>query len=628
MPNTDPAARRSGRLGLAVAAATCLLIIAAMAPANLAAQEARPRSILVIDDANAKAPFYYEVYSRLRAIVNARANAPVSLYTESLDLTRFRGADYEQSLRQLLQAKYRDRPIGLIVTIGSSALEQVLGWRPTLWPSIPVVFGLVDEPTVARLNLPSDVTGFFIKLRFADMMSVARAVVTDLGAVALVGDPLENQTLYRHFKDEIPAATTGVEVIDLTGLKMREVRARVATLPERTAILYTGIYSDGEGTNYVPAVALSLVAGSANRPIVVTSENEIGLGAVGGYVIAPARVGDSIAGLAMRVLDGESASSIPIRDGNVVRPIFDWRQMQRWGVSASALPLGSEIRFRDLTAWELYRTQILGTIALVLAQMALIAWLMFERQRRRLAEASVRSISAELAQMDRIAAANQLSASIAHEIKQPLTGIVLRASAALRWLAGDKPDIDRARDSISGIVDAGHHANEVVDGLRAMFRKDTNEKVHVDINKLIGTVLAIARPTMINNDVELQTRLDEGLPVLKGDEVQLQQVVLNLIMNGIESMQSTRPRVLSVKSASGKPGFVRVSVEDTGSGVDPFHLDKIFKPLFTTKARGMGMGLSICQSIVEAHDGQIWVSQGSNSGSIFQFELPADPSEM
>jgi hypothetical protein len=163
----DPAARRTARFGLAVAAATCLLIciVASLVPANLAALEARPRSILVIDDANAKAPFYYEAYSRLRTIVNARANAPVSLYTESLDLTRFRGADYEQSLRQLLQSKYRDRPIGLLVTIGSGALEQVLRWRPTLWPSIPVAFGMVDEPTAARLNLPSDVTGFFIKLR-------------------------------------------------------------------------------------------------------------------------------------------------------------------------------------------------------------------------------------------------------------------------------------------------------------------------------------------------------------------------------------------------------------------------------------------------------------------------------
>jgi hypothetical protein len=155
-----------------------------------------------------------------------------------------------------------------------------------------------------------------------------------------------------------------------------------------------------------------------------------------------------------------------------------------------------------------------------------------------------------------------------------------------------------------------------------MFRKDTSERLPVDINGIILTVLAIVRIDLQKNDVELQTQLDERVSVVEGDKVQLQQVVLNLVMNAIEAMQSVRPRVLKVKSEQSKPEIVHVSFEDIGTGIDPSNLNRVFSPLFTTKERGMGMGLSICHSIIENHNGRIWVSPGVTRGSIFQFELP------
>ena len=169
---------------------------------------------------------------------------------------------------------------------------------------------------------------------------------------------------------------------------------------------------------------------------------------------------------------------------------------------------------------------------------------------------------------------------------------------------------------------ASHRASDIVTSVRAMFKKDTNEKLPVDINGLILTVLAIVRIDLQKNGVELQTQLDERVLIVEGDKVQLQQVVLNLVMNAIEAMQPVRPRVLKVKSEQSKPGLVHVSIEDTGTGIDPSNLDRIFSALFTTKERGMGMGLSICHSIIENHNGRIWVSPGVIRGSIFQFELP------
>jgi C4-dicarboxylate-specific signal transduction histidine kinase len=237
--------------------------------------------------------------------------------------------------------------------------------------------------------------------------------------------------------------------------------------------------------------------------------------------------------------------------------------------------------------------------------------------------AELQRTMAELAHMNRLATAGVLLASIAHEINQPLTGIVMGAIAARRWLALREPGIEEARDALDQIESAGHRAGEIITSLRGMFKKETQARNPIDINKLIFTVLAIVRHELQKLGVELRTELDESLPALEGDRVQLQQVVLNLIMNAIEAMP-VAPRILSIRSCISKPNFVHVAVEDTGTGIDPSNHDHIFDPMFTTKERGMGIGLSICHSIIESHNGLIWVTRGIDKGSIFQFELPTN----
>ena len=234
---------------------------------------------------------------------------------------------------------------------------------------------------------------------------------------------------------------------------------------------------------------------------------------------------------------------------------------------------------------------------------------------------------AELTHMNRLATAGVLLASIAHEINQPLTGIVIQACAARQWLASGESGIEKARDALDQIESTGLRAGEIIASLRGMFKKETQARNPIDINKLIFTVLAIMRHELQKHGIELRTELDESVPALEGDRVQLQQVVLNLVMNAIEAMQAGELRILSIRSCVGKPDFVHVTVEDTGTGIDPSNRDHIFDPMFTTKERGMGIGLSICHSIIESHNGRIWVTQGKDQGSVFQFELPTGVSQ-
>ena len=238
--------------------------------------------------------------------------------------------------------------------------------------------------------------------------------------------------------------------------------------------------------------------------------------------------------------------------------------------------------------------------------------------------AELQRAMAELAHMNRVSTAGVLSASIAHEVNQPLTGIISHAGAARRWLSSQEPDIKALQSSLERIMSAGRRASEIIASLREMFKKETRARTPVDVNQLIFAVLAIVRYELQTHGVDLRTELTDSLPTLEGDRVQLQQVILNLIMNAIEAMQSVEPRLLSIRSCVRKPNFVHVSIEDTGTGVDPSNEDHIFKPMFTTKEHGMGVGLSICHSIIESHNGHIWVTRGIDRGSIFQFELPAN----
>ena len=232
---------------------------------------------------------------------------------------------------------------------------------------------------------------------------------------------------------------------------------------------------------------------------------------------------------------------------------------------------------------------------------------------------------AELAQMNRVATAGELSASIAHEVSQPLGAIMAQAGAALVLLKRGAPDLEGVRAAITDIVDDAERAAKVIRSVRALFRKESKDRRATDLNHLISGVVALTRIEAQNRNVQMETRLSESLPLVGCDPVQLQQVILNLVMNAIEAMQSAPTRVLRIASDLTRPGVVHVSIGDTGPGVATADVDRVFTAMFTTKSPGMGMGLAICRTIVESHGGRIWVAAAHPRGAIFHFELPIGP---
>jgi hypothetical protein len=245
-------------------------LVALRAPICVSAQEVASAFRLVLDQSDLRGPFYYQLWTGLRGALEAPTR--VTIYGQNLGLTRFGGGAYEESLKRQPQRKISGQPIGVVVAIGKASLEHALGWRAELWPGSPVVFAMLDETDLAKFGRPSDVTGVVIRNSLADAIKAARAVVPGLDTIALVGDAWDRQVLFSHWNDEIPAATAGLNVIDLVGQKMSDIRTQVAELPGRSAIICTAIFSDGEGTFYPPATALAIIAEKASRPIMVGAE--------------------------------------------------------------------------------------------------------------------------------------------------------------------------------------------------------------------------------------------------------------------------------------------------------------------------------------------------------------------
>jgi C4-dicarboxylate-specific signal transduction histidine kinase len=236
-----------------------------------------------------------------------------------------------------------------------------------------------------------------------------------------------------------------------------------------------------------------------------------------------------------------------------------------------------------------------------------------------------RAEQSEIARIARLTTMGAMTASIAHEINQPLTAIVANGRAAQRWLANATPNLVEVNGALSKIVDDGRRAGQVIESVRTMFKKGGVDTDRIDVNELIENILALARGQIQKECISVRTDLRSDIPCVLAGRTQLQQVLMNLTMNAVEAMQSiaNRERLLAIDTAVHDPANVLITVGDSGVGIDSQNLDRIFDAFFTTKLDGMGMGLSICRSIIEGYGGRIWATRGDSFGSVFHVILPS-----
>jgi len=325
-------------------------------------------------------------------------------------------------------------------------------------------------------------------------------------------------------------------------------------------------------------------------------------------------------GLPGRVWSSHEPAYIPdvVHDANFVRAPVAEREGLHAGFAFPIL-LGGDV----LGVMEFFSHEIRQPDLELLNMMATIGSQLGQFIERKRAEDALRHAQMELAHVTRVATLGEMSASIAHEINQPLAAVVTNANACLRWLAAN--NLEATRESAEQIIADGHRAGEIINRIRALAKKAPSRKDWLDINETVREVIALARSEVDRNRVALHIQLPDDVPRVLGDRIQLQQVILNLMINAIEAMSGAGagPRDLLIRSGAAESQHVLVSVRDSGPGIDPKSFHHLFEAFYTTKPRGMGMGLAICRSIIEAHGGKLWATANDDRGATFQFKLPS-----
>jgi signal transduction histidine kinase len=364
-------------------------------------------------------------------------------------------------------------------------------------------------------------------------------------------------------------------------------------------------------------------------PIFGLYDYQLGRGILGGPLNSVRELSLKTTDVAADILQGASPSDIktpPLRPG---APEYDWRELRRWGIADANLPPNSMVKFREPTPWEKYRWQISVAAAVLVGQAAVISWLLLERHRRFIAEQETRQRSFEVIHLNRTAGAGALSASIAHELNQPLGAIQANADTAELLLAANPPDLDQMRDVLTDIRLANQRAAEIVQNVRKLMKRRTSIETQVfDLSDAIANGVRLLDPEARKRGVLLEA-IEVSRPLqVRADRVQLEQVIVNLALNGMDAMSGAAAdlRKLTIQTALVGEDEAEVSVADRGVGIQKEKLEEVFHAFYTTKQQGTGLGLSITRTIVEAYGGKIWAENRVGGGAVFRFMLPlAEP---
>ncbi|MCP3444354.1 sensor histidine kinase [Bradyrhizobium sp. CCGUVB14] len=564
-------------------------------------------------------------YARsIKAELERQSPWPLDVQEHTLLSARFNNPGPEAPFVEYLSSLYQGAFPDIVLSIGAPAARFVQRYRAKLFPDTPMVLTVVEQRLVNRSDLTDNDVVVSVRNDFLAAFNNILQVLPATKTVAVVvgASPLE-QFWMDEVKRELKPLDGRLELVWFSDLSFEEILKQAANLPPHT-VLFWGLMSvDAAGIVHEGDIALRSLHAVANAPIFSYQEPFFGGSTVGGPMHSTAETTRKTVDAAIRILKGEKPSSIKYEPIGFAAPKYDWRELQRWGISESSLPAGSEILFREPTMWESYRWQMLLIAAIIVVQAGLISGLLHERRRRQLAEVESRQRLAELAHANRYSAVGELTTSIAHELNQPLGSILTNAETAELMLKGASPDIDEIRHILADIRRDDQRASEVIRRLRSVLRKTPFEIRTLELNDTVWEAIGLAAAVADGRRIALSyVPAATALPI-KGDPVQVQQVILNLIINAMDAISDADMKKREVNVSTARAGNqAEIRIADTGPGIATGDLTNVFNPFFTTKPEGMGMGLAIAKTIVEAHHGTMAAETLPAGGALFTVRLP------
>ena len=621
-----------------------LVVTLAVAPAIVLAgdqeTEVEARRVVILNATDPYLPAFIAVDTAQREAIRAGSRAPVELYAEALDMHRFPRKLLDQDVVALLRDKYRDLKVDVVVAVAPIAFDFAQRHRAEIWPGAVIVFNSVSAAALEERSLDPRIIGLPVSVELGQTIDLGLRLRPRTRRVAVVaGDDASCCDRVSLAREALERDGGRLDVQYIVGLTLAETVAAVEELPEDALVLYLTMFRDGAGVPHVPRDVLTRIAAVSRAPVFGVFETYLGHGIVAGSIASLGAQGRRAGELVARVLNGEDPAAIGIQAPVESTCIADWRQLRHWGIDADLLPADCEVRFRETTAWDHYRGQILIVLAVILAQAALIIALALSRRRLRHAQTALwdeygrrteaEGLAARLrGRLERFSKERSLGAmatSIAHEINQPLIAIQNYAQAARRRLQGDVDETPKLIELVAKIGGQAERAGAITQRVRSLVCTTDLEPVPVDLGPLLDAVIRMMEPEIGSRGCRIVCETLGEPPAVLADPLQVQLVLVNLLQNAMQSTCASgkADEHVSVEVRPLDDREVQVSVTDRGAGVAPDRVADIFEPLYSGTSGGMGMGLAVARSIVEAHGGRLWYEPNPAGGAVFRFTLRA-----
>jgi len=584
------------------------------------------KRVLMIFSENKDVPGNIVLEQAVRAEMQKTTTNKIEFLAEYLDASHFSDTEHFVVFQDYIGKKYAGQNPDLIIAFPSTDYRLAGELPNSLFPDVPVVFVAVNEMPVPEDLNKFGVTGIVQRFDLRGTVGLIMRLQPDTRRVVVIGgiSDVDRASLVRI--SEISQSMEGVTFEFWTNRPMAELPHAVESLPDGTVVLLCSVLRGVDDKSYFMSQLAQMLSPNASVPVYVLGGWILGNGSLGGSVVDSDDLGARVGQLARRVLNGTNPKKLPIELATKGTPMVDWRALKRWGIKENRLPADVVVRFRPRTLWDEHSKLILISLAVFLAEAVTIGGLLAQRKHRRRAEAEILSQRTELAHVGRISTMGQLTSALAHELNQPLGAILRNTEAAEIFLKKEKPDLEEVRAILKDIRKDNQRAGNVIERMRSLLKRGDLQLKPLDIGELLVETVTLVRSDARVRQVNISLHIRHRLPVVQGDRVHLQQVLLNLILNGMDAMAALpkAERLLIVLAEVSMDGNLEVAINDCGTGISQDNIGRLFEPFFTTKLNGMGMGLAISRTIIEAHGGKIQAENNAQRGATFKFTLPIE----
>jgi signal transduction histidine kinase len=588
------------------------------------------KNILILFSLIPTTPAYRTILDGIRQKLTEEYGADYRLHQEYLETDRSTDESFQSERFKLYNEKYRNLNIDLLIVVGVNIIPTVKKYASKYLLELPTVsldYDFSNYGFQTDISLNNKTALLALKLNAEKSIATALDLFPNTETVYFIcGSSIYDKLFLEISKKAAEKAIKDKNVIFITDIIMDDLLREVKLLPVKSIIFIPNFIRDSKMIPYFNPETIRLVSRESNRPVFNYNDTGFGDGSIGGYVISFEKVGPLTGEVAVKILNGADPNSIKIDETDYYSYQFDWRELKKWNIETSeAIPEGSIIKFEQVNFLNKNKWLIGAALLFMVLQSLLIANLIrLNRNQKLMTNKLIESEGKyrEFLHVDRSLRLGQLTASLSHELNQPFTAILSTAQAGINFINSNEATPELLKQLFQKIAENDKRGASILSSIRGMMKLETRQKGKIDLNKLIEEIAAVFHSEASKLNIKLEVELTDKPAYVLADGVQIQQVLLNFILNASQAMEkvnnSNKKIIISNKISSGD---VIVAVQDSGKGIDESEKEKLFKPFITSKKEGTGVGLVICRSIIEDHDGKIWAENIPDGGAKFSFSL-------